>query len=95
MAPARGLSWTQTKAVIGGDNGPWSEQPGRTLDGVRLELLHNRQSGHIEARLFDRMGFELEQCIVTEHSVDGPSAIIRTATGETWKVAKIGDCGCG
>lgn len=95
MATARGLSWTQTKVTIGDGNGPWGASQDRIHDGVRLELLHNRQAGRIEARLFDRMGFPLEEAHVLEHSVDGATATIRTAEGETWRVAKIGDCGCG
>lgn len=94
MPPRRMISWTQAKVVVGEPNGPWGAG-GKTYDGVRLELLDNRQTRRLEARLFDRAGFEVLAGIVTEHSVDGPTAIIRTAEGDTWTASKLGDCGCG
>lgn len=94
MAGARMISWTQATVRIGGGQGPWSDEPTRTHHAVRLELLHNRQAGRVEARLFDRMGFELEQCQVVSHTVEHGRAVITTATGDTWTAEREADCGC-
>lgn len=100
MAPHRGLSWTQTRVVIGPESGAgiWSDgaapEP-EVYENVRLELIYNVQTKRSEVRLFDRMGYELRDAVVLEHSSGGGKALIRTTDGVEWNAAKVGDCGCG